>query len=309
MFSTYAPIIIFCYRRSIKTLLKSLYRNPEFEHSFVYIFSDGAKSVDDSPDVEKIRSELALLKDNENVAIFESQRNRGLANSIIDGVSYVIEKHGSAIVLEDDLEVSPFFLKFMNDSLAVYKKDSRIWSISGYVPPIFSADSPLEADVFLFPRGSSWGWATWADRWCDVDWSVESFDNLKADKNLRTQFELGGNDLFRMLELQMLGKIDSWAIRWCYSQFMHQKSSIYPFFTLVNNLGFQDGLGTHNSRGSDCRSSFTLKCPDVDKLSASNHFAEQMKIANDLSLITRIGYFLKKNGGYHFAKKVYSFFS
>ena len=55
-----------------------------------------------------------------------NELNKGLANSIIDGVTYVINSHGKVIVLEDDLILSPFFLSYMGKFLSAtsFKKDS-----------------------------------------------------------------------------------------------------------------------------------------------------------------------------------------
>ena len=53
--------------------------------------------------------------------------------------------------------------------------------------------------------------------------------------------------MYKMLELQMLGKIDSWAIRWCFNQFKYNQYTVYPTKSKVINDGFSDEKGTHNS--------------------------------------------------------------
>lgn len=303
----HAPVVIFCYRRSIKKLLASLYENSGFSNHRVYIFSDGWKSEKDKDDVLNVRSELKKVCIDPRFAVFEASINKGLANSIIDGVGYVITSHGNAIVLEDDLIVSPYFLRYMNDALEAYKDDERVWSISGFSPPVFD-DEKSDADVFLFPRGSSWGWATWKDRWDDVDWEVKSFEDLKKDRRKITEFEKGGNDLFKMLELQMLGKIDSWAIRWCFSQYLNGQYTIYPYKTLINNLGFEDGYGVHNSGGVNIIGRL-IEDKGIDVSKTSSSIGSEYRLVKrfyDLSLTTRIGYFLRKHGGHSFAKNIYS---
>ena len=53
--------------------------------------------------------------------------------------------------------------------------------------------------------------------------------------------------MFKMLELQMLEKIDSWAIRWYYNQFILGMYTVYPTKSKIINDGFSDEKGTHNS--------------------------------------------------------------
>lgn len=302
------PIVIFCYRRPVSDLLESLSRDPLFYDSPLYIFSDGAKGYHDVEDVAHVRGEIRALPYFNDIKLVEEAENKGLANSVIDGVTYVLKEHAGVIILEDDLEVSPYFLKFMNSALDYYENDSRIWSIAGYSPPVFF-DLKVDTETFDFQRASSWGWATWKDRWDKVDWNVESFEKLKRSKKLRRSFEQGGSDLYKMLELQMLGKIDSWAVRWCFSQFLNNSLTIYPVKTLVKNHGFVDGVGTHtDNSNSNINSDFAGSQVSLTSHSSDVFFHKKMKSFYDLSIITRLGYFLKKHGGYDLGKKIYGIF-
>lgn len=70
--------------------------------------------------------------------LIERSINCGLANNIIDGVTSVINEYGKVIVLEDDLVVSPYFLKYMNDALNMYENEEEVVCIHGYVYPVKS---------------------------------------------------------------------------------------------------------------------------------------------------------------------------
>ena len=234
-----APIIIFCYRRKIEKLIKSILKNKEASSSELFIFSDGFKSNYDKKDVLKLRKTLKKIKGFKSVNIFESTKNKGLAHSVISGVNFVIKKFKRVIVLEDDLIVSPHFLNYMNACLDYYTDNKKIWSISGYGPSLPCLKN-YNKEVYLSKRSSSWGWSTWLDRWNKVDWFIKDFEILKKNKQRIKQFEKGGNDLFKMLELQYIGKIDSWAIRFCYSQFIHSAYSVTPKNSMIQNNGFDD---------------------------------------------------------------------
>ena len=298
------PVIIFCYRRKIDKLINSLLKNKEAKETELFIFSDGYKSEIDKKDVINIRESLKKISGFKLVHIVESDKNKGLANSIIDGTTEVINKFGKTIVLEDDLIVSPYFLNFMNKSLRLYQNKKNIWSVSGYSPVIPKLDN-CKNEVYLSLRSSSWGWATWVDRWKKVDWSINDFKVLKKNKEKIKSFEQGGNDLFKMLELQYLGKIDSWAIRWCYSQFINSSYSVTPKISMIQNNGFSDGVGVHNFGKGYC---WQVKLAEVKindleaqfNIEISNHF----KKYHDISFYTRIGYFLRKWGGYNFIKSL-----
>lgn len=302
--SNFAPIIIFCYRRSIDKLIESLLKNKQASKSNLYIFSDGYKSDLDKQDIRDLRNSLRKIKGFKSVSIFESNFNKGLANSIIQGTTSIINRYGKAIILEDDLIVSEYFLDFMNKSLNLYQKNENIWSISGYSPPL-NYFKYYNKEVYLSLRSSSWGWATWSDRWNKAKWSIEYFKSFKKNKNKIKLFNQAGNDLFKMLELQYLRKIDSWAIRWQYSQFLHSAHSINPKISMTQNLGFDDTFSTHN-KGKIYKWRTNLAKFRIVNFEFENNIeiTKLLKKYYDLSLFTRIGYFLKKWGGYKIIKKI-----
>ena len=300
-----SPIAIFCYRRSISQLIDTLLQNIEASNSDLFIFSDGGKNDHDSADIHQVREELDAIEGFKSITVYKASANKGLARSIIQGVSSVLADYDRVIVLEDDLLVAPYFLRFMNDALEFHQNNNTIWSISGYSPPLPTLD--LYSDnCYLSPRASSWGWATWKDRWEQVDWSMRDFNDLKNDRGQVAAFNQGGNDMYLMLELQALGKIDSWAIRWCYSQFKHHTYSVVPKQTLILNEGFEDGKGVH------CNYTTTEKLArhlhmqpvPVSDVEADQIILNDWKNFHDLTLYTRLGYGLRKYGGYKLAKKL-----
>jgi hypothetical protein len=299
-----APIVLFTYRRIPIEVMNSLYENSLVEESELFIYSDGFKGESDKQDVLKVREYVKGIIGFKTVKIIEADNNKGLACSIINGVTEIVNRYGKAIVLEDDLIVSSDFLEYMNDALNFYKDDERIWSISGYGPKLPCLKKYNE-DLYLSFRSSSWGWATWRDRWGVIDWRVEGFKALQKNRYLKKNFNLGGNDMYKMLELQMLGKIDSWAIRWCYSQFINNMYSVYPKKSKILNNGFYDNKGVHNS-GKNNKLTLELSSKKVDfkELYVEYEITQCFKGFHNLSLKTRVGFFLKKYGGYEFMKKV-----
>lgn len=247
---SYAPIALFIYNRPehSRRTIEALQRCPEFKESPVFVFSDGPRKAANEPDVLKARAVArTALEGHANFS--EAPTNRGLARSIIGGVSRLCEEFGRVIVVEDDLVVSPQFLTYMNAALDRYSQDERIMQISGYMFPITAFSD--RTDAFFLPFTTSWGWATWARAWKHFDATANGWERLEQDASLRHRFNLHGSfDYFHMLKLQLAGAVDSWAIRWYWSVFKKHGVILYPPFTLVKNEGF-DGTGTHGWRSAN----------------------------------------------------------
>ena len=298
-----APVVIFVYARPEHTFktIESLANNSLARETDVYIYSDAAKSEMAQIRVEKVREfidTLAQLQLFRTISISKAEKNKGLAGSVISGVTEIINKYGKVIVVEDDLVSSPDFLEYMNEALDFYENDKRIWSISGYTFKI-AIPKNYKKDVYLSYRGCSWGWGTWSDRWSKVDWEVKDYGEFKSDRVQRAKFNRGGRDMAGMLDAQIRGKIDSWAIRWCYTQSRLNMLTVYPIVSRIKNIGL-DGTGTHS--GVTCRYDADLSdgkpgCvfenPGVDHRIARafrDHFGRELDffMANMKSLIKRV---------------------
>ncbi|WP_342088837.1 glycosyltransferase [Dyadobacter sp. OTU695] len=241
----HAPIVLFCYNRPqhLQQTVKSLQMNTLAAESELYIYSDGPKHTQEAEAVREVRDYISGITGFKNVTIFESRQNKGLAASVIEGVSAILAKYPNVIVLEDDMLSTTDFLAFMNDALNVYADRKDIFSVTGYTPPIDVPEGYLH-DLYLVPRASSWGWGTWAHKWAKADWQVKDFPVLKNNAARRQEFNQGGEDLWPMLAKQQQGVIDSWAIRWTYSQFQNKAYGLYPVHSKIKNIG-TDGSGTN----------------------------------------------------------------
>jgi len=249
VFILLAPVVIFVYNRPEHTrkTIEALAENYLAKETDVFIYSDAEKNEKATENVQLTRKYIESILDKnlfKSLKIVKALQNKGLAKSVICGVSEIIEEFGKIIVVEDDLVTSKDFLLFMNEALEYYKKNESIWSISGYNIPI-DFPSSYNHDVYLSYRGCSWGWATWRNRWNKVDWAVSDYENFRYNKKQRKKFNLGGRDMADMLDMQMEGKIDSWAIRWCYSQSKLNSYTVYPVQSRIKNIGL-DGSGTHS---------------------------------------------------------------
>ena len=241
---TMAAVALFVFNRLEHTrrTVESLKRNEGASATDLFVFSDSFKLDSQAESVQKVRAYLRGVDGFRSVMLIERDHNWGLARSIIDGVSSVVNARGSVIVLEDDMVTSPHFLSYMNEALERYRDDERIVSIHGYVYPVESA----LPEAFFLRGADCWGWATWKRGWELFNPDGQYLlDELKR-RHLVGEFDFNGTYPFsRMLTRQIQGKNDSWAVRWYASAFLANKLTLYPGRSLVHNIG-NDDSGTHS---------------------------------------------------------------
>lgn len=243
----YAPIVLFTYNRPLLTerTIYALSTNKECKDSELYIFSDAPKSNKDVKAVEEVRRviekiDLSAFKE---VHKTYQKENKGLAKSVIDGVNAVFESHDSVIVLEDDCEVSPYFLNYMNGALNSYKDNPLIGSITGYSPFL---RGKYKDDVYAVMRSCSWGWGTWRNIWSRMDFSMPQYFEWKKDIAFIRKMNRCGNDRMYRLIRQVKYSLQSWSIRFGAYLVAHDLLTVYPRYSYIMNKGLEEG-GVHSS--------------------------------------------------------------
>jgi len=246
-----APIALFVYNRPehTKRVLDSLIKNPEAINSNLYVFADGAKDSSNTIEVNKIKEMKSLIfrytKGFNLITIIERSNNFGLANNIIDGISNVLAMYKYIIVLEDDIVVSKGFLQFMNKGLFLYEHNNKVSTIQGFQFPI---NFDNDVNTYFDSAVGCWGWATWRDRWDLFEPNGKKLWEIINTNNSWEKFNINNSYNFKeLLEEQIEGKKNSWAIRWYASLFVNDKLNLYPAISLTLNIG-NDGSGYHKSK-------------------------------------------------------------
>lgn len=247
-----APITVFAYKRPhhLKRALQGLGANDLTHESPLIIFCDGARAdatEQDRKAIAQVREVARAVQGFASVEVVEAPANKGLARSVIDGVSQVVKQHGRVIVVEDDAVLSPHFLRFMNDALDLYAADEQVFSVGGWC---YYADPTELGDTYLVRYPDSLTWAVWERSWSRMEQDgaalhakLEQADRLKVlDADGRVGY------FSRMLKDQVEGRIDSWAIRWTASCVLHGGLSVFPSRPVALNKGFGDGA-THETGG------------------------------------------------------------
>jgi len=239
-----APIALFVYNRPQHTArtLKFLQQNLLAADSRLYIFSDGAKRPEDEQKVIEVREIIRNAEGFKSVKVIERHENAGLANSVIAGVSQLINDYGHVIVFEDDLITSPHTLTYFNDALNRYKTAEKVMHIGAYMYPLRADDLP---QAFFYRAATSWGWATWARAWKNFEPNIDTLIS-QFDQQKKSAFAIDNTmNFWKQMQEFKKGKNNSWAIRWYASIFLKGGLTLNPSQSLVNNIG-HDGTGVHS---------------------------------------------------------------
>jgi hypothetical protein len=243
-----APVALFVYNRPELTrrTLEALAANGWAARTRLFVFADGPRQAGDLPRVEAARLAAMSAKGFADVSLIAAATNQGLSRSVIAGVTRLTDEFGEAVVLEDDIVTSPYFLEFMNAALERYRDDERVAAISGYLPPF---DTVLP-ETFFQRDAECWGWATWKRAWERFNPDGAALLGELRRRGLLRFFDQGGTASYvNMLRRQIAGKNDSWAVRWRASVILAGMLSLYPGRSLAENIGF-DGSGTHSDDSS-----------------------------------------------------------
>ena len=234
------PIAIFVFDRPgiLQETLDALSKNEGIENYSIIFFCDGPKensSKEHLNNINKVAEVIENINWTKDIQVYKKDKNAGLADSIVSGVSQVLEIYDSIIVLEDDIKTSPYFLKYMRDALEIYRNCDDVASISGFNYPLENVDPGKET---FFLRGTDcWGWATWKQEWklFEPDGRI-LLDKLKSSGSIH-HFDFFGKYKFsRMLE-KTIRVNHSWAVKWYASAYVANKLTLYPIKSLVQNIG------------------------------------------------------------------------
>lgn len=238
---TLAPIIVFCYNRPnhLEQTLEALSRNELANQSTLYIYCDGPKNGASDEMLQKIADVRQVVRKRQwcrDVQVVERKHNVGLMNNIVGAVTEIVNQYGRVITMEDDIITSKGYLRFMNETLELYKDDEQVMHISGYMwphkrrlPNTFFYEVP-------YPGG---GWATWQRAWKHYTDDTKSLYDYWCSR--WDEFnKFGDNYLQKQLEANYFGTMKTWFIKWHAVMLQRGAMTLYPGQSLTNNIGFDN---------------------------------------------------------------------
>lgn len=234
-------IIVFAYNRSghLKKVLDGLRKNEGV--SKLYIFQDGLKCKEHQNEWENTQRVIKAI--NWCKVVYKlSPCNKGLANSIVDGINIVLNENDAVVVLEDDCVPHPLFIRYVTKCLEKYCDDKQVFAINGYAWDLKVDHNGT--DAYFAGRFGSWGWATWKDRWRFYERDYKILAKIQSDPQKKRRLEIWAPDAVSCLIGNVYGTCDSWAVFWGLKCIEQGKACITPYFSLIDNIGC-DGSGVH----------------------------------------------------------------
>jgi acetyltransferase-like isoleucine patch superfamily enzyme len=247
----FAPVALFVYNRPIhaRRTLEALSRNDFADSTELFVFADGAKNPLDENEMSKILEVEAVVKNSgrfKKVTYVRSEKNVGLAANIVSGITQVVNEHERVIVLEDDIETSPGFLRYMNDALRLYESDEKVMQVSA-----FMFDMPQDLpQTFFVCINLCWGWGTWKRAWKHYSNREDLFlEKLNGKPDLQDRFNFHHWDYVNQLKWNHVERLNTWAVKWYAAIFFNNGLALHPCQSLVRNIGL-DSSGEHSTPNS-----------------------------------------------------------
>lgn len=239
-----SPIAMFVYNRldNTQATIEHLKANSLASESTLYVFSDGGKDEASWKKVQEIRNYLHTIDGFKEIHIIERPENYYLERNITEGIAYVLDKHETIIVLEDDICTSPVFLRYMNEALSKYAGNPEVMHIAGFT----NLDIPQMGDTYFTHHMSGWGWATWRTKWkhfTHFKTRAEALQGL-TDYDLQ-KLEYNGN--FTCLKSLDKNPIP-WDICWEICIYKQKGLCLHPTHTLIKNVGISNGTHFNASK-------------------------------------------------------------
>ena len=233
------PVALFVFNRYMQ-LAETLECLKANAIPLLYVFADGPRNAADDEAIGKVRSMIDGIGWTEVRRVYH-KKNKGLSNSIRDGMNEVFKHHDKAIVLEDDVCVAPRFYSYMLACLNTYDDDPNIAGVTGLRYPFAKDSLNSDAyDVFLTPRFSSWGWGTWRNKWQSISFDINEL--TPGIKRLHSNLSAGGADLPYAVEELMAGRLTGcWDVYFYINMVLSGTQFVWPKYNYIRNNGLTEG--------------------------------------------------------------------
>ena len=203
----------------------------------VFITADGPRAHEEG-ETEKCERTRAVFDEIDwpcDVRRNEHAENIGLQRASLEGISWFFSQVDSGIILEDDTVIHPDFLDFSAEMLERYRDVPEV----RYVCSVNMADHRrFSSDSYFFASmGQLWGWASWRDRWANIDPELSDWPNVRPRfvSPDATRFQRA---IVRNFDAAHDNSRRSWVRVWNYSVVRDGGLVIIPETNMLRNIGF-----------------------------------------------------------------------
>lgn len=239
----YAPVLVAVYNRldHFRRCIDTLKQNYYADKTPLFIAIDAPYREIDRKIITKIIDFAKNIKGFKRIELFIRDENFGPNKNFDTATNDIYNIYNSVIISEDDNEFSPYFLKFINYGLEMYKERSDIFSICGYQFPI-NIPSSYKDDIYLWQGFSAWGYGMWKHKYSVGQEDINLVNKWLKDKKHLTKI----NKVAQRYKFSLKNMIRANYIHGdgYYSNHLvaNDMYSVFPTKTYVINHG-HDGLG------------------------------------------------------------------
>jgi hypothetical protein len=243
--------VLFVFFNRPDTALQSFASIRRYRPDRLYLASDGPRQhvEGESAVVKGLRDKILSMVDWEcDVRTNFQENNNGCGKNVYNSISWLFSNEERGIVIEDDVVAGDSFFPFMEEMLEKYADDRRVGLIVGLNP--FESFKPAYSYVFSRYMYCWDGWASWRDRWANMDFAMDWRKSSLKESIIRNR---GGKDLFQwrwQISYIDHGYVSSWDWQWYFSLSSQNQLCIFPAVNLAMNIG-NDANATHNSKAKD----------------------------------------------------------
>jgi len=234
-------IAVFCYKRpeKLRVSMEALLKNPECSDLEIIFFCDGPKGERDREGVMATREYIRSLTGFKKIHHQFREKNLSTGPNFQQGITYLYSNYERFIVVEDDLVVTPNYLRYLIDALEFYKDRQDVFCVTGFCFPIDKGN--YEYDTLVHTRFCSYGWGSWSNRVSSVIFDSKGLSTLMEETpGFAAKLNAEGLDLQRMLKRQIDGRISTWDIQMQVHVATNSKKVIYPVISKTHNIGFDE---------------------------------------------------------------------
>jgi hypothetical protein len=247
-----APILILGYNRPdyLKNQLGFL-KDQRYANLYIAIDGPVPDNRQDELLVKECR-ELAIdAKEWSGAKLLFSDTNSGCYLGVTKAIDWFFENVEFGIILEDDLVFDATTIDFLSKGLLEFMERMDVGSVCAFshASPYLISGEPISTIMSSYP--SSWGWATWANRWVNIERDFSTYPRpLFLFRSLKYGGLSGVKTWLRIRKRLELGELDSWAYRWLLTHTRYDWKAIVPSRSLVTNIGFRADA-THTKQAKE----------------------------------------------------------
>ena len=214
----------------------------------LYVAGDAAKP-DSMLDRMRTYQARAVIQPEWPCQVHKLWQNNHLGKSqmIATAIKWFFEHEEEGIILFDDTVPGYDFFPYCEQLLEKYRNDKKIFSIGGFYWRHRSRKrykkrmKKGESSYFFSAYASTWGFATWKNRWTDFSLSMDQYNKESFEKMIDPYMKKNKQKMYWINRFNSIKKYKAshWAYQYNFHIWAHEGLCITPYLNLVTNMGFR----------------------------------------------------------------------